>query len=289
MDCAKPCERIARRLAGTPEHFDTRDRGDLHPADTVVRPGKVGRDLQDLPRALFDHPGQQHACHQQRRPDPHLEHFVDPLDRRFHQVGTVIPGSLVVPDARSIDEHVEDNPGYPPSLLRLYAELSAQVPVTLELAATSRCWMSVEFHDARSLLTLSVGMSYACLKSLNAETHGEGERTMTQILDLIGGALGTEAATNGNEPSTPKTLDRLKDILNTTTVGTPAGEGPSGATAMASEPHIQGEGGSGAVASGVPMSLVEPPTVDVSTPDIDEPHAPNGKAPVDDRRRADAG
>ena len=53
---------------------------------------------------------------------------------------------------------------------------------------------------------------------------------------------------------------------------------------MASEPHIQGVGGSGAVASGVPISLLEPPTVDASTPDIDEDErqASNDVAPDED-------
>ena len=77
------------------------------------------------------------------------------------------------------------------------------------------------------LLTLSVGMS-VCVSEVPERGRPTGNlksRTMTQILDLIGGALGTRSAT-GNEPSTPKTLDRLKDILNTDHRGHAGGRRP---------------------------------------------------------------
>ena len=99
---------------------------------------------------------------------------------------------------------------------------------------------------------------------------------MTQILALIGGTLGAATRGNGNDPSTPETLERLTEMLNTTemtntTVGTPAAEAPG----VASEPHIPND---------VLTSLVAPPPVDASTPDIDEdePSASNDVPPDED-------
>ena len=56
---------------------------------------------------FLNHPGQEHASQQKRSPDPDLEHLVDPFDWSLHQVGTVIPGSPIVPDASAVDENVD--------------------------------------------------------------------------------------------------------------------------------------------------------------------------------------
>ena len=125
-----------------------------HPADTVVRPGKGRAEIcRIFPVPCLTIPGNIHAVSpgQAGARTPTSSTSWIRYDRRFHQVGTVIPGSLVVPDMPAqLTSMSKTILGIRPHVLRLYAELSAQVPVTLELAATSRCWMSVEFHDARS-------------------------------------------------------------------------------------------------------------------------------------------
>ena len=99
---------------------------------------------------------------------------------------------------------------------------------------------------------------------------------MTQILDLVDRRrVGTATTGANDEFSTPKTLDRLEQML-TTTVGTPAGEAPS-QTTVAREPDIFNfnDRGTGAVDNDVIRSLTLPPPVGESTPDPDPCQAAN--------------
>ena len=102
---------------------------------------------------------------------------------------------------------------------------------------------------------------------------------MTQILDLLGGTRGT--ATRRDDSETTEALSRLKEMLKTTSVGTPTGEAPGGASGADNKTPAHPDTSLDAAANGGLASLLASPAVAAAT-DIDEPRASDDWSPDED-------